>query len=315
MTKPRGLGRGLDALLGSAPKEGNTISTHPDEVHGFPASSASREQVNAVQHIPIADIEANPNQPRREFDVDGLRQLAASIEAHGIIQPITLRKVRASKFQIISGERRFRAAQQAGLAELPAYIREADDQSLLEMALVENIQRQDLNPLEVGMSFRHLMEECDLTQESLAKRVGMGRSSVANFLRMLELPEQLQGMLRAGQLGLGHAKALAGLRGPDAKYTQIALAEKAVAEGVSVRELERWVKQGGWKAPAKVSSSVQRESLSADEEQALNLIRTKLSSTQANIAMKRNKRGGGQLTVSYKTLDELEAVLTKLGLG
>lgn len=315
MTKPRGLGRGLDALLGGAPKEGNTISTHPDEVHGFPPSSASRERVNAVQHIPVADIEANPNQPRREFDVDGLRQLAASIEAHGIIQPITLRKVRASKFQIISGERRFRAAQQAGLTELPAYIREADDQSLLEMALVENIQRQDLNPLEVGMSFRHLMEECDLTQESLAKRVGMGRSSVANFLRMLELPEQLQGMLRAGQLGLGHAKALAGLRGPDAKYTQIALAEKAVAEGVSVRELERWVKQGGWKAPTKKSSTDQRESLSADEEQALNLIRTKLSSTQATIAMKRNKRGGGQLTVSYKTLDELEAVLTKLGLG
>ncbi|MEC8663356.1 MAG: ParB/RepB/Spo0J family partition protein [Bacteroidota bacterium] len=315
MTKPRGLGRGLDALLGGAPKEGNTISTHPDEVHGFPASSASRERVNAVQHIPIADIEANPNQPRREFDVDGLRQLAASIEAHGIIQPITLRKVRASKFQIISGERRFRAAQQAGLPELPAYIREADDQSLLEMALVENIQRQDLNPLEVGMSFRHLMEECDLTQESLAKRVGMGRSSVANFLRMLELPEQLQGMLRAGQLGLGHAKALAGLRGPDAKYTQIALAEKTVAEGVSVRELERWVKQGGWKAPTKKQSVDTRESLSADEEQALNLIRTKLSSTQATIAMKRNKRGGGQLTVSYKTLDELEAVLTKLGLG
>ena len=315
MTKPRGLGRGLDALLGGAPKEGNAISTHPDEVHGFPASSASRERVNAVQHIPIADIEANPNQPRREFDVDGLRQLAASIEAHGIIQPITLRKVRASKFQIISGERRFRAAQQAGLPELPAYIREADDQSLLEMALVENIQRQDLNPLEVGMSFRHLMEECDLTQESLAKRVGMGRSSVANFLRMLELPEQLQGMLRAGQLGLGHAKALAGLRGPDAKYTQIALAEKTVAEGVSVRELERWVKQGGWKAPTKKQSVDTRESLSADEEQALNLIRTKLSSTQATIAMKRNKRGGGQLTVSYKTLDELEAVLTKLGLG
>lgn len=315
MTKPRGLGRGLDALLGGAPKEGNAISTHPDEVHGFPASSASRERVNAVQHIPIADIEANPNQPRREFDVDGLRQLAASIEAHGIIQPITLRKVRASKFQIISGERRFRAAQQAGLPELPAYIREADDQSLLEMALVENIQRQDLNPLEVGMSFRHLMEECDLTQESLAKRVGMGRSSVANFLRMLELPEQLQGMLRAGQLGLGHAKALAGLRGPDAKYTQIALAEKTVAEGVSVRELERWVKQGGWKAPTKKQSVDTRESLSADEEQALNLIRTKLSSTQATIAMKRNKRGEGQLTVSYKTLDELEAVLTKLGLG
>jgi len=315
MTKPRGLGRGLDALLGGAPQEKNSVTNHPDEVHGFPSSTSAGGRVNAVQHVRIQDIEANPNQPRREFDEGGLRQLAASIEAHGIIQPITLRKVRASKFQIISGERRFRAAQQAGLSELPAYIREADDQGLLEMALVENIQRQDLNPLEVGMSFRHLMEECDLTQEALAKRVGMGRSSVANFLRMLDLPEQLQAMLRSGQLGLGHAKTLAGLRGADAKYTQIALAEKAVAEGVSVRELERWVKQGGWKAPAHKSASPQRESLSADEEQALNLIRTKLSSTQATIAMKRNQRGGGQLTVSYKTFDELEAVLAKLGLG
>ena len=315
MTKPRGLGRGLDALMGGAPKEAHVVNAHPDEVRGFPTAAASAQHVNAVQHIRIQDIEANPNQPRRAFDDRGLRQLASSIEAHGIIQPITLHKIRASKFQIISGERRFRAAQQAGLTELPAYIREADDQSLLEMALVENIQRQDLNPLEVGMSFRHLMEECNLTQEALAQRVGMGRSSVANFLRMLELPEQLQAMLRLGQLGLGHAKALAGLRGSDAKYTQIALAEKAVAEGVSVRELERWVKQGGWKAPSNRPTTEQREALSADEEQALNLIRTKLSSTQANIAMKRNKRGGGQLTVSYKTLDELEAVLTKLGLG
>ena len=307
MTKPRGLGRGLDALLGGTPVPPQR--SHPDDIRGFPEDDSRRAQVNAVQMVAISDIEANPNQPRNRdaFDEKGLKELAESIATHGIIQPITLRKVRASKFQIISGERRFRAAQQAGLPELPAYIREADDQSLLEMALVENIQRQDLNPLEVGMSFRHLMEECDLTQESLAKRVGMGRSSVANFLRMLELPEQLQGMLRAGQLGLGHAKALAGLRGPDAKYTQIALAEKTVAEGVSVRELERWVKQGGWKAPTKKQSVDTRESLSADEEQALNLIRTKLSSTQATIAMKRNKRGGGQLTVSYKTLDELEA--------
>ena len=157
MTKPRGLGRGLDALLGGVPKGPNT-DTHPDDVHGFPNSASNTLSVNAVQHVRIQDIEANPNQPRQAFDERGLRQLAESIEAHGIIQPITLRKIRASKFQIISGERRFRAAQQAGLTQLPAYIREADDQGLLEMALVENIQRQDLNPLEVGMSFRHLME-------------------------------------------------------------------------------------------------------------------------------------------------------------
>ncbi|MEC7693598.1 MAG: ParB/RepB/Spo0J family partition protein, partial [Bacteroidota bacterium] len=205
MTKPRGLGRGLDALLG-APPAGSGNASHPDDVRDFPRTAG--ERVNAVELIRIQDIEANPNQPRRVFDEAGLKELADSIEAHGIIQPITLRKIRASKYQIISGERRFRASQAAGLTELPAYVREADDQSLLEMALVENIQREDLNPLEVGMSFRHLMEECALTQETLAKRVGMGRSSVANYLRMLDLPEQIQTMLRLGTLGFGHAKTL-----------------------------------------------------------------------------------------------------------
>ena len=164
--------------------------------------------------VAISDIEANPNQPRNAFDDKGLKELAESIATHGIIQPITLRKIRASKYQIISGERRFRASQQAGLTELPAYVRSADDQSLLEMALVENIQREDLNPIDVGLSFRRLMEECDLTQESLAKRVGMGRSSVANHLRMLDLPETIQSMLRDGQLSLGHGKALAWVREP-----------------------------------------------------------------------------------------------------
>ena len=313
MTKSRGLGRGLDALLGGTPPPPPARPPHPDEVRGFPSDSKSEQSVNAVQHIRIQDIEANPNQPRRAFEAAGLKELASSIEAHGIIQPITLRKIRASKFQIISGERRFRAAQEVGLTELPAYVRDADDQTLLEMALIENIQREDLNPLEVGMSFRHLMEECDLTQEALAKRVGMARSSVANFLRMLELPEQLQGMLRTGQLTLGHAKTLAGLKGPNAKYTQIALAEKATAEGVSVRELERWVKQGGWSS-ASVKKSPQPTLLSADEEQALDMLRTKLSSTKAKIAMKRNRNGSGQLTLTYQTLEELDAVLTKLGL-
>ena len=310
MTKPRGLGRGLDALLGSPPV-GSGNASHPDDVRDFPRTAG--ERVNAVELIRIQDIEANPNQPRRVFDEAGLKELADSIEAHGIIQPITLRKIRASKYQIISGERRFRASQAAGLTELPAYVREADDQSLLEMALVENIQREDLNPLEVGMSFRHLMEECALTQEALAKRVGMGRSSVANYLRMLDLPEQIQTMLRLGTLGFGHAKTLSGVKGADAKYTQIALAEKASAEGVSVRELERWVKQGGWKTPA--AAKPELSPLSADEEQALDILRTKLSSTNAKLALKRRTQGGGQLTLTYRTAEELEAVLVKLGLA
>ena len=174
-------------------------------------------------------------------------------------------------------------------------------------------QREDLNPLEVGMSFRHLMEECALTQEMLAKRIGMGRSSVANYLRMLDLPAQIQTMLRLGTLGFGHAKTLSGVKGANAKYTQIALAEKASAEGVSVRELERWVKQGGWKVPASAKPSL--SPLSADEQQALDILRTKLSSTNAKLALKRRSQGGGQLTLTYRTAEELEAVLVKLGLA
>jgi|SaaInl3SG_22_DNA_1037383.scaffolds.fasta_scaffold02420_4 ParB family chromosome partitioning protein len=310
MTKSKGLGRGLDALLGGAPAP--RPQPHPDEVREFPTRNEG--SVNAIQLIDIADIEANPNQPRREFEEKGLRELAESIEAHGIIQPITLRKVRASKYQIISGERRFRASQRVGLTALPAYVREADDRALLEMALVENIQREDLNPIEVSMSFQHLMEECGMTQDVLSQRVGMARSSVANYLRMLELPERLQDMLRAGELSLGHAKALAGAKGSDARYTQVALAEKAVAEGVSVRELERWVKQGGWKPQSATKSYLAAEPLTEDEIQALDSLRLKLNGTNAKLALKRQPKGGGQLTLKYATLEELEAVLAKLGL-
>ena len=313
MTKPRGLGRGLDALLGGTPVPQQR--SHPDDIRGFPEDDSRRAQVNAVQMVAISDIEANPNQPRNAFDDKGLKELAESIATHGIIQPITLRKIRASKYQIISGERRFRASQQAGLTELPAYVRSADDQSLLEMALVENIQREDLNPIDVGLSFRRLMEECDLTQESLAKRVGMGRSSVANHLRMLDLPETIQSMMRDGKLSLGHGKALAGVRGSDARYTQIALAEKAVTETASVRELERWIHEGKLKHSPKGGQRMAPSALTADEAQMLDILRTKLHSTKAKVALKRRGTHGGQLTLSYANLEELEAVLAKLGVS
>ena len=313
MTRPRGLGRGLDALLGekSTAKENASLANH---IRELPPNKGVGHRVNAVDMIRIQNIEANPNQPRRVFDERSLNELAESIKSHGIIQPITLRKIRASKYQIISGERRFRAAQKVGLTQLPAYVREADDQGLLEMALIENIQRKDLNPLEVGLSFRHLMEECKLTQEVLAQRVGMARSSVANYLRMLDLPEQIQQMLRLGTLGLGHAKTLSGVKGHNAKYTQIAFAEKASAEAVSVRELERWIKQGGWNASSVTKPTVAIAPLTADEELALHMLRTKLSSTQAKVALKRRSQGGGQLTLTYSTAEELDAVLVKLGL-
>ena len=309
MAPSKGLGRGLDALLG-----------HPGDARPAtqPVSAATAAGVakpsSAVRQVSIADIEANPNQPRQEFDETGLKALAESIEALGIIQPITLRRVRASKFQIISGERRFRAAQMVGLNALPAYVREADDQTLLEMALVENIQREDLNPLEVALSYKRLMDDCGLTQQELGKRVGKARSSVTNHLRTLDLPMRIQHMLREGQLGLGHAKALAGLAGNEALYQQVALAEKAVAEGASVRELESWVK--AIKSPGTASAKPQKERLAVreDETLALDRLRMKLSDTQAKLAIQRSPKGGGQITLKYQDLTDLESILNKLGL-
>ena len=309
MAPSKGLGRGLDALLG-----------HPGDARparqaaSAPTAAGVAKPSSAVRQVPIADIEANPNQPRQEFDEAGLKALAGSIDALGIIQPITLRRVRASKFQIISGERRFRAAQMVGLDALPAYVREADDQTLLEMALVENIQREDLNPLEVALSYQRLMDDCGLTQQELGKRVGKARSSVTNHLRTLDLPMRIQHMLREGQLGLGHAKALAGLSGSDALYQQVALAEKAVAEGVSVRELESWVKK--LKSPGTASAKLQKERLAVreDETLALDRLRMKLSDTRAKLAIQRTPKGGGQITLKYQDLSDLESILNKLGL-
>ena len=309
MAPSKGLGRGLDALLG-----------HPGDARpatqpvSAPTAAGVPKLSSAVRQVPIADIEANPNQPRQEFDEAGLKALAESIDALGIIQPITLRRVRASKFQIISGERRFRAAQMVGLDALPAYVREADDQTLLEMALVENIQREDLNPLEVALSYKRLMDDCGLTQQELGKRVGKARSSVTNHLRTLDLPMRIQHMLREGELGLGHAKALAGLSGNDALYQQVALAEKAMAEGASVRELESWVK--ALKSPGTASAKSQRERLAVreDETLALDRLRMKLSDTHAKLAIQRSPKGGGQITLKYQDLTDLESILNKLGL-
>ena len=302
MAKPKGLGRGLDALLGGATPSPQAPAKHPDDVRAFPASAA-------VKDIDVADIEAHPGQPRMVFDEQGIKQLAKSIEQHGIIQPITLRRVRASKYQIISGERRFRAAQMAGLSALPAYVREADDLSVLEMALVENIQREDLNPLEVALSFQQLMSLNGWTQEELGKRVGKGRSTITNHLRVLDLPDAVQALIRANALSLGHAKALAGLRGNDAPHLQLALAEKAIAQDASVRELEAWIRKG-W--PGKSQGKRPEIPVSVDEEQALDVLKLKLNGTQAKLQWKR-KGQGGQITLTYQDLDDLDSILAKLG--
>jgi ParB family transcriptional regulator, chromosome partitioning protein len=219
MVKKSGLGRGLGALIEDA--------------------DIVKEQISGVAEIDIIRIEANPYQPRTNFDQESLQELATSIREIGLIQPITLRKLENGKYQIIAGERRFRAAQIAGLSKIAAFIREVDNDSMLEMALVENIQREDLNPIEVGLSYNRLIEECNLTQEMLSNRLGKKRSTVANYLRLLKLPAIIQKGLIDKELSMGHARALVNV---DDTGTQVMIFEQIKKYDFSVRKVEEIVR-------------------------------------------------------------------------
>jgi ParB family transcriptional regulator, chromosome partitioning protein len=221
-TKKRSaLGKGLSALLENA--ETNTTTPNEEGV------------VGSISTLPISCIEANPFNPRTNFEKSALTDLSNSIKAHGIIQPLTVRKLGRGKYQLISGERRFRASQLAGLTDVPAYIRIANDQTMLEMALVENIQREDLNPIEVALSYSRLIKECDLTQDQLSQKISKSRSSITNHLRLLKLPVEIQAGVRSKQITMGHARAL--VSAGDEK-TQIELFNRVVTEKLSVRDIE-----------------------------------------------------------------------------
>ncbi|MDR1154921.1 MAG: ParB/RepB/Spo0J family partition protein [Bacteroidales bacterium] len=222
MAKKSALGKGLGALI----KQSET---------GIPES-----QANATNKIDIRKIEANPYQPRTNFDQEALEELAASIKQLGIIQPITVREIDSGRYQIISGERRYRASMIAGLTEIPAYIRHADDNNMLELALVENIQREDLDAIEVAISYQRLIDECRLTQENMSKRVGKKRSTIANYLRLLKLPAEIQSAIRKGQLSMGHARALVNIDQPE---HQLLLLHDIIENSLSVRQVEEAARQ------------------------------------------------------------------------
>jgi ParB family chromosome partitioning protein len=222
--KKQALGRGLSALLENAKTDITTRNI-----------GENAPVVNSVSVIKISHIETNPFQPRTNFEETALQELSDSIKQHGIIQPLTVRKLGYDKYQLISGERRFRASQMAGLTEVPAYIRVADDQAMLEMALVENIQREDLDPIEVSLSYKRLIDECNLTQEQLSEKVGKQRSTVTNFLRLLKLPAPIQKSLRDREISMGHAKALINI---DHEDRQLAIFALALEQELSVRQIE-----------------------------------------------------------------------------
>ncbi len=221
------LGKGLGALIPDAKSYSNPAKTVEEAV-----------KTGNIAEINIKNIETNPFQPRSQFDEQSLKELSESIAQLGIIQPITVRLIKKDKFQLISGERRLRAAKIAGLDKIPAFVRDANDQEMLEFALVENIQRENLNPIEISITYQRLMEECDLTQEKLSERTGKGRSSIANYLRLLKLPPELQAGLRANKISMGHAKVLSSL--PD-RHNQLKIFYKILAAGLSVKKTQEAV--------------------------------------------------------------------------
>ena len=282
--KRNALGRGLDALLSM------------DDVQTEGSSS--------INEIEIDKIVANPNQPRREFAPEALKELADSIREIGIIQPITLRKLDDETYQIIAGERRFRASQLAGLTTIPAYIRTADDENVMEMALIENIQREDLNAVEIALAYQHLMEEYNLTQERLSERVGKKRATITNYLRLLKLPAPIQMGLQKKQIDMGHARALVTLNDPK---LQVKLYEETVQNNYSVRRIEEIVKalQEG-EAQVNVAQTPKRSKMSKD----FHLLKKQLSSFfDAKVQLTCSEQGNGKISISFDNEEELERIM------
>jgi len=286
------LGRGLGALLENAKTDITTKATENAAV------------VGTIAMIPVKNIEANPFQPRTDFEEAALQELVDSIKEHGIIQPVTVRKLGFDKYQLISGERRFRSSQIVGLTEIPAYVRIANDQAMLEMALVENIQRADLNPIEVALSYKRLIDECNITQEQLADKVSKQRSTVTNFLRLLKLPAELQLGLKDKLITMGHARALINIEDKD---LQLALFAKAVEENLSVRDIEELAKYGKVHTKVKVKTKQQQAPLSLSDKK----INEKLTAIfNKSVAFKRNNTGKGTISLSFSNDTELEHILS-----
>ena len=282
------LGKGLGALLESAKTD---ITSKP--------STLSNNQVGLISRIKITNITPNPFQPRIDFEKNSLLELSQSIKEHGIIQPITIRKMGRDNFQIISGERRFQAAKIAQITEIPCYIRIADDKEMLEMAIVENIQRKDLNAIEIGLSYQRLIDECQLTHEELSKKVSKDRSTISNFLRLLKLPIEIQKAVRDKEISMGHARALLSLR---SKSEMIEAFLKIKSENLSVRSVEGLLKR---KKSDKISTY---ENLSSYESRMQNDISYNYNS---KVKIKKKPNGKGQIIINFKNQNHLNEILDK----
>lgn len=284
--KRSALGRGLDALI-----------TMDDLTTGGSSS---------ISEIELSKIQPNPEQPRSIFEEETLEELATSIRSLGLIQPITLKEIGPDKYMIISGERRYRASLMAGLDRIPAYIKTAADENVVEMALIENIQREDLNSIEIALAYQKLLDNYGLTQEKLSERVGKKRATIANYLRLLKLPAEIQMGLKDKKIDMGHARALISVEDPE---VQLALYEQILAEGLSVRNVEELVRQAAQGAfPAGVPAKVKAKKATLPEE--YNMLREHLSTFfQTKVQLACNEKGKGKITIPFASEEELEKLI------
>lgn len=297
-----GLGKGLGALLNDSEDIKKDLSRK--SVGDIPANQPRGEGVGS---IPVDKIKINPFQPRTDFDEDALRELSESIQLQGLIQPITVRKNEDGTYQLISGERRLRASKLAGLADIPAYIRTANDQQMLEMALIENIQRENLNAIEVALSFQRMIDEVGLKQEELGDRVSKNRSTVTNYLRLLKLPPVIQAAIRDGQLSMGHARAIVGLNEVD---KQLYVYREIVEKGLSVRKTEELTKALQGQALSKKASKPKSNALSFQYQKIEDDLASRLSS---RVRLKvSEKKGSGAIEIPFHSEDDLSRILELL---
>ncbi len=287
--KPLTPGRGLDAILGNI---------DVDTLNGTESDVTA-----SISMVAISDIETNPFQPRKEFDQTALEELAQSIREQGVITPITVRRMPDGKYQLIAGERRFRASQLAGLKELPAYIRIATDGQMMEMALVENIQRENLNAMEIALSYNALIEECQLTHEQLSQRVGKDRSTITNYLRLLNLPAETQIALSSGQISMAHARALINVEEPE---EHLAILHDIINRHLSVHQTEQLVKAGKNEKKPRLAG---KEELPSTHSAAQSQMRQLLSS---EVEIKRSRRGKGTMTIHFNNDEDFERIMKLL---
>jgi ParB family chromosome partitioning protein len=292
--KKTGLGRGLSAILESP----ETDITSKDISGNYVAG--------AIANLPLTKIETNPFQPREDFDEAALAELSQSILEQGIIQPLTVRKMGYDKYQIISGERRYRASKLAGIETVPCYIRVANDEQMLEWALIENIQRENLNAIEIAISYNRLIEECSLTQDELSKKVGKNRSTVTNYMRLLKLPAEVQAALRDGSISMGHARTLINV---EDQAKQLIITRKIIADELSVREVEKLVRNldkvvSHISKPAKIALPLKYEVMKDSLQERLN----------RKIELHRTPKGKGSIVIPFISDDDLQAIISKLGI-